>query len=124
MTFQYILKTKELSIDYTKLPKNFSRNDLFVHLKENESGVAIGMGGVHYSRNFAKLLDKISFSFITPKYFVAELTEDLLNQMIQNILEPVEYAIIDWNSMNSATRLDLIALLESNSIPWKKREAV
>ena len=115
---------EKLPIEIANLSENFTHQELFNQIRENESGVAIGMGGVHYARNFARLLDKIPISFITPKYFVAELNEDFLDQMIKNTLEPVKYAIIDWNSMNSATRLDLITLLEKMSMPWKKRKAV
>jgi D-aminoacyl-tRNA deacylase len=115
---------KEVPIEFSELPDNFSRSELYEHIKKRELNVAIGFGGVHYARNFERILDKISISFITPKYFVSELNDDLMTQMIQNTLEPVELAIIDWSSMNSATRMGLIELLEKNSIPWKKRKTI
>ncbi len=114
----------EVKLDFAQLSDQFSRTELYAHIAQNEHSSAIGFGGVHYARNFSKLLDRISISFMAPKYFVPELTEDLLDQMVNNTLEPIEYAIIDWNSMNSATRLGLIELLEKKSIPWKKRKAV
>ncbi|MHA1454011.1 MAG: D-aminoacyl-tRNA deacylase [Promethearchaeota archaeon] len=114
----------EVPINYSELSIQFSREELYSHIKKNEAKSCIGFGGVHYARNFSRLLDRISISFITPKFFVPELTENLLDQMVNNTLEPVEYAIIDWSSMNSATRLELIELLGEKAIPWKKRKAV
>ncbi len=114
----------EVPLNLSELSEQFSREELYAHIKKREIGVATGFGGVHYARNFSKLLDKVSISFIAPKYFVPELTEDLLDQMIQNTLEPVEFGIIDWNSMKSATRANLITLLDKISLPWKRRKQV
>ncbi|TFG18054.1 MAG: hypothetical protein EU530_09810 [Promethearchaeota archaeon] len=114
----------EAPLNFSELSLNFSREELYSYIKQHESKVCIGIGGVHYARNFSTLLDRISISFIIPKFFVQGLTEDLLDQMISNTLEPIECAIIDWSSLNSADRLVLIKLLENKSIPWKKRKAV
>ena len=119
--FKYL---DEVPLDITQLSKKFSREELYTQIKKNEEKSYIGFGGVHYARNFSKILEKVSMSFITPKYFVPELTEDLLNQMITNTLEPIEKALLDWSSMNSATRLGLIALLDEVPLPWKRRKAI
>ena len=115
---------EEAPLNISQLPEQFSRSELYTHIAEHENSVSIGFGGVHYARNFSKLLDRVSISFIIPKYFVPELTEDLVDQMITRTLEPVTLALIDWNSMNSATRTSLTTLLEKKSIPWKKRKAL
>jgi D-aminoacyl-tRNA deacylase len=115
---------EEVPLDISQLSDQFSRSELYAQIAKNERRVAIGFGGVHYAGNFSKILDKLPISFIVPKYFVPELTENLIDQMINNTLEPVELAIIDWNSMNSATRTSLIVMLEKKSIAWKKRKAV
>ena len=118
----------EIPVIMSDLPKDFSREVLYLHIRENEKKsqnvYAIGYGGVHYARTFSKLLDRVAISFIIPKYFVPELAEDLIWQMIDHTLEPVNYALIDWNSMNSATRVELSALLGKMSIPWKKTKEI
>ncbi len=119
--YSYLL---EVPLNFSDLPMDFSREELYSHIKKNELKSCIGFGGVHYARNFSILLNRVSISFIVPKFFIPEITEDLLDQMINNTLEPIEYAIIDWSSLKSAERLVLIKLLDNKSIPWKKRKAV
>lgn len=114
----------EVPLNFSELSKNYTRDELYSHIKKNETKSCIGFGGVHYARNFSKLLDRVSISFIIPKYYVSELNDELIDQMINKTLEPIEHAIIDWNSMNSATRLALIELLKQNNVSWKKRKAV
>ncbi|MBN2156322.1 MAG: hypothetical protein JW776_09775 [Candidatus Lokiarchaeota archaeon] len=116
-----------ISLDLAHLRENFTRMELYAHIKENEQPKeehAIGFGGVHYARNFSKLLDRIPISFIVPKYFVPYLTEGLIQQMVDNTLEIVNYAIIDWSSMKSAVRTELTQKLDKLSISWKKRKDV
>jgi D-tyrosyl-tRNA(Tyr) deacylase len=115
---------QEVPLNFSDLSNNYARDELYSHIKKNETKSCIGFGGVHYARNFSKLLDRVSISFIAPKYYISELDDDLIDQMIKNTLEPIKHAIIDWNSMNSATRLALIELLEQNDVSWKKRKAV
>ncbi len=65
--------------------------------------IAIGIGGTHYCANFNKLLERTDFaiSHICPKYSLADLSEELLSQMIKNSLEKVEYIILDWKGLGS-----------------------
>lgn len=84
--------------------------------------VGIGFGGMHYAPQFKKLLlDKnIAMSFISPKYFIISLNREMIQQMIENTLEPIDYFIIDWKGTNSADKKHLIPLLEEFNIPIKK----
>ena len=89
---------------------------------QKEYKVGVGFGGMHYAPQFKKLLkDKdIAISFICPKYFIQELNKDLVEQMLNNTYEKVDYFIIDWKGTNSADKKHLIPLLEEFNIPIKK----
>jgi D-aminoacyl-tRNA deacylase len=84
--------------------------------------VGLGFGGTHYAPNFNKImgLSDIALSFICPKYYIQDLNNELINQMIQNTAERVDYFVIDWKGTNSADKQHLFSLLENFSVPIKK----
>ncbi len=86
--------------------------------------VGIGFGGTHYAPQFRKLLldskSTIAISFICPKYYIKVLNNDLINQMIHNTVEDVDYFVIDWSGINSAGKKHLLPLLENYDIPIKR----
>jgi D-aminoacyl-tRNA deacylase len=84
--------------------------------------IGLGFGGTHYGPNFHRLIENnnIAISFICPKYYIQDLTRDMVSQMIQNTSENVDYFIIDWKGTNSADKKHLIPLLEEFDIPIKK----
>ena len=86
--------------------------------------VGVGFGGTHYAPQFQKLLNQkhIAMSFICPKYYIQSLDLKLIEQMIQNTYEPVDYFIIDWKGTNSDDKAHLLPLLEEFDIPIKKRK--
>lgn len=92
------------------------------YYKQNEQEIGIGFGGTHYAPNFHRLIkDKdIALSFICPKYYVQDLTSEMIKKMIDNTLEKVHYFIIDWKGTNSEDKKHLIPLLEEFDIPIKK----
>lgn len=89
---------------------------------QREFKVGVGFGGMHYAPQFKKLLkDKdIAMSFICPKYNISYLDKNLVEQMLNNTYEKVDYFIIDWKGTNSADKKHLIPLLEEFNIPIKK----
>jgi D-aminoacyl-tRNA deacylase len=100
-------------------------NTVMKYLKfqnKKEIKVGVGFGGMHYAPQFKKLLidKKVAISFICPKYFIQDLTKEMIQQMINNNLEPIDYFIIDWKGTNSADKQHLIPLLEEFDIPIKK----
>jgi len=117
---------KEWSIDYAgKIVSSAVINAVIKYLEfhnQKEFKVGIGFGGMHYAPQFKKLLkDKdIAMSFICPKYFIQDLNKEMIQQMINNNLEPIDYFIIDWKGTNSADKQHLIPLLEEFDIPIKK----
>ncbi len=94
---------------------------LLYQLDENIK-VGLGFGGTHYAPNFNKImgLSAVALSFICPKYYIQDLNNKLITQMIQNTAEKIDYFIIDWKGTNSADKKHLFSLLEDFEIPIKK----
>ncbi|NHJ20607.1 MAG: hypothetical protein EAX91_06695 [Candidatus Lokiarchaeota archaeon] len=108
-----------------ELVANAIINTVFKYLdfkKQDNQQVALGFGGAHYAPNFKRLLtnNSIALSFICPKYYIRELNEELIKQMIRNTLEEIDYFIVDWKGTNSVDKKQLIPLLEKFDIPIKK----
>ncbi len=95
-------------------------------LKKNRPKVAIGFGGTHYAPQFKKLLETkfVAVSFICPKYYIQDLTKEIVEQMVSNNLEPVDMFLIDWKGTNSADKQHLIPILEEFDIPIKKTKEI
>ncbi|MBD3212894.1 MAG: hypothetical protein GF311_09825, partial [Candidatus Lokiarchaeota archaeon] len=90
--------------------------------KENSQKIGVGFGGTHYAPQFQRLINdnNIAVSFICPKYFIRSLNEDLIEQILNNNLEKIDYFILDWSGLNSADKDHLLPLLEKFDIPTKK----
>jgi len=100
-------------------------NTIFKYLEfaENKSEIiCLGFGGTHYAPNFHRLIrnKNIAISFICPKYYVQQLDKELVEKMVNNTLEKVDYFIVDWKGTNSNDKKHLIPLLEEFKIPIKK----
>ena len=95
-------------------------------LKKTHPKVAIGFGGTHYAPQFKKILDMkfVAVSFICPKYYIQDLTKELIEKMVSNNLEPVDMFLIDWKGTNSADKQHLIPILEYFNIPIKKTKEI
>ncbi|TFG06125.1 MAG: hypothetical protein EU539_08500 [Promethearchaeota archaeon] len=95
----------------------------YLKLQHDEtSKVGLGFGGTHYAPQFRKLSLKedMAISFICPKYYIEDLDETMIAQMISNTREEVDYFIVDWKGTNSQEKRHLIPLLEEFEIPIKK----
>jgi D-aminoacyl-tRNA deacylase len=93
--------------------------------KENNQEIGLGFGGTHYAPNFNRLITNhnVALSFICPKYFIQDLTENLIEIMINNTLEEIDYFIVDWKGTNSEDKKHLIPLLEKYEIPIRKTKS-
>jgi len=117
---------KEWVIDEVgELVANAIVNSIFKYLifkEDSNQRVGLGFGGTHYAPNFNRLItnSNLAMSFICPKYYIQELDENLIELMINNTLEKVDYFIIDWKGTNSDNKKHLIPLLEKFDIPIKK----
>ncbi len=95
----------------------------YLELKQEKNDkIGLGFGGTHYAPNFFRLINNknIAMSFICPKYYVQQLNKDLIQKMIQNTIEKVDYFIIDWKGTNSEDKKHLVPLLEEFKLPIKK----
>ncbi|GAH03279.1 unnamed protein product, partial [marine sediment metagenome] len=111
-----------------ELVANAIVNAVFKYLEfkeEKTQQVGLGFGGTHYAPNFKRLMtsNNIAFSFICPKYYIQELNENLINMMIANTLEKIDYFIVDWKGTNSQDKKHLIPLLEEFNIPIRKTKS-
>lgn len=84
--------------------------------------IGLGFGGTHYAPQFRKLIDErnVALSFICPKYYIQDLDKKMIQQMIDNTREKVDFFIVDWKGTNSEDKKHLIPLLEEFNIPIKK----
>ncbi len=94
----------------------------FKYKEMGDQNIGLGFGGTHYAPNFNRLIrnTNIAMSFICPKYYIQELNKDIIEQMVNNTLEKVDYFLIDWKGTNSEDKKHLIPLLEEFNIPIKK----
>ncbi len=91
--------------------------------KENPyNEIGIGIGGNHYCQSFNKiqLNSNVALSHIIPKY-VGPITESMILEALNNTLEEVDFAVLDWKGLGKAEeRQVVIDLLERNYISWKR----
>ncbi len=103
----------------TDLLENHFHNGSF---EKKEVKIGIGFGGGHYMPSFTKcIINKIGFAHTVPKYKCMDLTTDMIRQIIDRTLEPIDFWVIDWKGLKSAERLHVLSILEQfDSIPIKK----
>lgn len=96
------------------------------YLDANEIKVGLGFGGTHYTPQFQKVMKTpdVAISHICPKYFIQDLDEHMITQMIEKTKEKVDYFLIDWKGTNSADKSHLMPLLEKFDIPINKSKEV
>ena len=66
---------------------------MYLELKANEyTQIGVGFGGTHYAPQFKKLINEknVAISFICPKYYIKELDEKIIEQMLNIAIE------IEW----------------------------
>ena len=92
------------------------------YVESKDQSVGLGFGATHYAPNFNRLIlnKEVALSFICPKYYIQTLNNHLIEKMITNTYENVDYFIIDWKGTNSEDKKHLIPLLEDFDIPIKK----
>ena len=87
---------------------------------ESYNKVAIGIGSSHYPQRFTKLaLEKgYAFSHIMPRYFASEY--QMLQQASSHSSLPADVAVIEWKSINSVERNNIIKELEKLGIDYER----
>lgn len=88
--------------------------------------IAIGIGGIHYSRKFSRLAieEGYAFSYIMPKYAIMNEDEsdnlEMLEQALQRSKEKPEIAVIEWKSINSDVRNRVIKKLNAIGLEYER----
>ena len=90
--------------------------------KINGYNSVVIFGGTHYSQLAVKILKTTEYSIahICPKFMIDYLTEDLIRQAFEKSVPKPEFIVIDWKSLNSEQRNDLIKKTESLNYKWKR----
>ncbi len=89
---------------------------------------AIAIGGPHYCPNFNKIQlsnsSGIAIAHIIPEYALP-LTENMLKEAIEKTTENIDLILVDWKGCgNSASRQNIINLIEKTGIPHERTERV
>ncbi len=88
--------------------------------------VAIGIGGTHYANKFTRLAveKEYAFSHIMPKHAIINKGPFENISMIEAAVDcsgiPPECAVIDWKSMNSELRGDIIKKLDDIGLDYER----
>ena len=82
--------------------------------------VALGFGGGHYCPRFNKKLNEIAMGHICPKHNADKLDENLVLQAFNKTSPKPDYALIEWKGLTGPQKKAIIAMLDKNSIAWKK----
>lgn len=91
------------------------------NLQKKELKVVVGFGGSHYMPSFQPVISQgYGFAHTVLKYKVMDLDGNMLQQIIERSLEPIDAWVVDWKGLNSAEKQHLIPLLEETDIPWTK----
>jgi len=94
--------------------------------EEEYSKIAIGIGGTHYPSKFSRLAVEKGYAFahIMPKYAIFNQdgsdNADMLEQAVEMSSKRPEVAVIEWKSINAATRNIITAKLEKMGMPYEK----
>jgi len=86
--------------------------------------VAIGVGGIHYPREFTKeVLRKgpgLAVGHVCPKYAVEFLDEGMMAQMLAKSGGAVMLALVGWKSLKPGGREKALSLLNAFNVPYQK----
>ena len=87
---------------------------------ESPRKVVVGIGGNHYASKFTKLAieNDYAFSHIMPRYYVSET--NVLRQAFERSVPKAESAVIEWKTLNSAERLNVLNELKKLGIEYEK----
>ncbi|MFH1850150.1 MAG: D-aminoacyl-tRNA deacylase [archaeon] len=83
--------------------------------------VAFGIGGLHTTPNFRKVMlkEKIAFGHVCPKYMLEHLSREMIEQALVRSTEPAEIVILDWKGLKTE-KARIVQLLELMKIKNKK----
>ena len=83
---------------------------------------ALGIGGPHYNSKFTKMTleNAALFGHIIPKYVLANVGAEILQQCVERTWEKVDEAILDWKGITSKDKPRILQALANIKLPYKK----
>ncbi|BFH72519.1 D-aminoacyl-tRNA deacylase [Sulfurisphaera javensis] len=79
----------------------------------------VGFGGTHYTPYFSKLADKSCIGHIISKYYITDLTENVILQTIEKTAEKIDTVIFD--NVNLKIREKIIGVLSRYKLQFQSR---
>ena len=64
-----------------------------------EKPVIMGIGGLHTTPNFKKLLKDYALGHVCPKYMLKHLTPELIKQAMERSIPKIERIFVDWKGL-------------------------
>ncbi len=82
----------------------------------------IGIGGTHYNNIFTQMAlnGEAFFGHLIPKYAVASVDAQMLNQCVERSLEQISCALLDWRGIKSEEKPSLISALDKAGLAYRK----
>jgi len=86
------------------------------------SVVAVGIGGPHYSKKLTRMAleDEFAFGHMIPKYAISQLDAEIIRQCVERTVEKVETIVLDWKGIKSIDKARLIEALKEVEVPTQK----
>jgi D-aminoacyl-tRNA deacylase len=88
-----------------------------------KSKVAFGIGGLHHTPNFKKVMriHDIAFGHVCPKYNLQNLDKEMIHQAIAKTQEPLDYIILDWKGLGQEKQR-ILDLLKELNLEYKRTD--
>jgi D-aminoacyl-tRNA deacylase len=82
----------------------------------------LGIGGPHYNNKFTRMaLEKeVAFGHMIPKYSVAQIDPEMLQQCVDRTLEKVEHAVLDWKGIRGNDKPKVLGMLNATGLHIQK----
>jgi D-aminoacyl-tRNA deacylase len=90
--------------------------------KQTEYPSVTGIGGPHYNEKFTKiaLTTITAFGHIIPKYAIAKIDTDMLQQCVKKTVEKVESAVLDWKGIKGEDKEKLLKTVNALGLKTEK----
>lgn len=88
-----------------------------------KSRVAFGIGGLHHTPNFKKVMrmHDIAFGHVCPKYNLQNLNKEMILQAIKKTQPAVDCIILDWKGL-SQEKQRILDLLKELNLEYKRTD--
>jgi D-aminoacyl-tRNA deacylase len=93
-----------------------------IHKRSKSPTIVVGIGGPHYNEKFTRMVleDDFAFGHIIPKYAVAQVNSNIIEQCIGRTVERVERVVLDWKGISGADKVGLVKTLQEIGVPTQR----